>query len=162
MCPVTSSQYVSCYLSTLVPRAYGRARRYRGLIVEHAGTVGLWPNTPQKAAGMRMLPPMSLPSPAAAPAAASSAASPPLLPPADRPAPYGFRVSPYAGLPPAAARRPAITAADAAAVAAIVVIVIAAAIVVAAAAPPPWLSPSPVGAKAECQMQSQAYAPARR
>lgn len=48
--------------------------------------VGLKPYTPQKWAGMRMLPPMSVPTPRGVQRAAISAPSPPLLPPGVRPA----------------------------------------------------------------------------
>lgn len=43
--------------------------------------VGLNPATPQKCAGIRMLPPMSVPRPRSEPRAATRAPSPPLLPP---------------------------------------------------------------------------------
>lgn len=55
--------------------------------------VGLSPTTPQKCAGWRMLPPVSLPSAAAHCPAATAAALPPLLPPGTRPASQGLRVT---------------------------------------------------------------------
>ena len=53
---------------------------YRVLSVPEMETVwlvGLWPNTPQKAAGVRTLPPVSEPRLMMVPALACSAASPP-------------------------------------------------------------------------------------
>ena len=54
--------------------------------------VGLRPTTPQKWAGWRMLPPVSLPSAPAACPAATAAAEPPLLPPGTRVVSQGLRV----------------------------------------------------------------------
>ena len=52
------------------------------------------PTTPQKAAGLRREPPMSLPSATAVKRAAIAAAAPPLDPPADRDGSWGLRVVP--------------------------------------------------------------------
>jgi hypothetical protein len=60
--------------------------------------VGLKPTIPEKAAGTRELPPMSVPSPSAEPPAAMIAASPPLLPPGVRSTLHGLFVRPYTGL----------------------------------------------------------------
>jgi hypothetical protein len=50
---------------------------------------------PQKCAGIRRLPPESVPSPQGDMPAAIAAASPPLLPPGDRWVSYGFSVRPW-------------------------------------------------------------------
>jgi hypothetical protein len=52
------------------------------------------PTTPQQAAGIRIEPPVSLPSAASASPAASAAADPPLDPPAIRPGAIGFGTLP--------------------------------------------------------------------
>jgi len=54
----------------------------------------LKPKTPQKCAGMRIDPPMSVPMPSGLARAATSAASPPLLPPGVREASHGLRAAP--------------------------------------------------------------------
>src|SRR5215510_9219938 len=56
--------------------------------------VGFKPNTPQNAAGMRILPPKSEPTPSGDPPEAMSDASPPELPPAERSGFQGLRVNP--------------------------------------------------------------------
>jgi hypothetical protein len=56
--------------------------------------VGLWPNTPQKCAGLRMKPPMSLPISRPVRPAASAAADPPEEPRACDRAPRDCRVVP--------------------------------------------------------------------
>ena len=53
--------------------------------------VGFRPETPQNAAGMRIEPPVSVPSASAAWPSASATAEPPLLPPATRSGSCGFR-----------------------------------------------------------------------
>jgi hypothetical protein len=59
--------------------------------------VGLKPTTPQQAAGIRIEPPLSLPSAASTRFAASAAAEPPLEPPAIRPGARGFGTVPKCG-----------------------------------------------------------------
>ncbi len=59
--------------------------------------VGLWPTTPQQAAGIRIEPAESVPSAASASPAASAAAEPPLEPPAIRPGKRGLGTSPKCG-----------------------------------------------------------------
>ena len=61
-------------------------------------TVGLWPYTPQKCAGTRIDPPMSLPTGRYVSPAASAAASPPLEPPAVRATFHGLFVRPNTAL----------------------------------------------------------------
>ena len=56
--------------------------------------VGRKPTTPQSAAGMRMEPPVSVPSATGRIPAATAAADPPLEPPATRSALCGFRTGP--------------------------------------------------------------------
>lgn len=56
--------------------------------------VGRSPTTPQKEAGLRSDPPMSLPSAMGVSRAASAAAAPPLEPPTERSRRYGLRVGP--------------------------------------------------------------------
>ena len=56
--------------------------------------VGLWPNTPLYAAGLRMLPPMSLPYSRPDSPAAIATADPPDDPPAVRPVSHGLLVVP--------------------------------------------------------------------
>ncbi len=56
--------------------------------------VGLNPTTPHQAAGIRIEPPESVPSPLSAWPAASAAAVPPLEPPATRPGAVGFGTVP--------------------------------------------------------------------
>jgi len=60
--------------------------------------VGLWPYTPQKCAGTRMDPPMSLPVASHARPAATAAALPPLEPPGVRVRSHGLLVVPYGAL----------------------------------------------------------------
>src|SRR5687767_3339802 len=60
--------------------------------------VGLKPTQPQNAAGIRTLPPVSLPVAAAASPPATAAADPPLEPPAMRARFQGLRVVPKNGL----------------------------------------------------------------
>ena len=55
---------------------------------------GLWPNTPQNSAGIRIEPPMSDPSPNGEPPEPTAAPSPPELPPAVRDGSYGLLVRP--------------------------------------------------------------------
>src|SRR5437588_12613488 len=57
--------------------------------------VGLWPNTPQKNAGIRIEPAMSDPTPNGEPPDPTAAPSPPDEPPAARLASYGLAVRPY-------------------------------------------------------------------
>ena len=59
---------------------------------------GLNPAMPHTAAGLRELPPMSVPRPSGEPHAAITAASPPLDPPGERSASHGFTVRPCSGL----------------------------------------------------------------
>ena len=54
------------------------------------------PTTPHRAAGCRMDPPVSEPSPSGVKSAATDAAEPPLLPPGTRSPRRGFRVGPKA------------------------------------------------------------------
>ena len=61
-------------------------------------SVGLSAVMPQKCAGMRRLPPMSVPIPRGLMPDAIAAASPPELPPGERPSRCGFFVSPKIGL----------------------------------------------------------------
>src|SRR3984893_2695872 len=63
-------------------------RRYR----DTRPYVGLKPTVPQKAAGWRMEPPVSVPRVAAARSAATAAAEPPEEPPGTRERSQGFRV----------------------------------------------------------------------
>src|SRR6185312_14074259 len=58
--------------------------------------VGRTPTTPQKPAGCRIDPPVSVPSAATANPAASAAAKPPLDPPGTRSSARGFFTAPYA------------------------------------------------------------------
>ena len=60
-------------------------------------TVVLRPRTPQKAAGIRIDPPVSVPVASATRSAATAAAEPPLDPPGTRLRSHGFRVDPRAG-----------------------------------------------------------------
>src|SRR3954470_13284774 len=60
--------------------------------------VGLRPETPQKAAGMRIEPPVSVPSAKAAAPVASATALPPLEPPGTRSGSHGFRHGGKCGL----------------------------------------------------------------
>ena len=60
--------------------------------------VGFSAAIPQNAAGMRTLPPMSVPMPSGEPPAATIAPSPPLLPPGARSRFHGLFVRPYTGL----------------------------------------------------------------
>src|SRR3954454_18519832 len=53
--------------------------------------VGFRPEMPQKLAGMRIEPPVSVPSASATAPVASATAEPPLLPPGTRSGSYGFR-----------------------------------------------------------------------
>src|SRR5687768_17433517 len=57
--------------------------------------VGLSPTQPQRAAGMRMLPPVSVPIVAQARSATVAAPLPPLEPPGMRSRSQGLRVGPY-------------------------------------------------------------------
>src|SRR3954465_13977513 len=70
--------------------------------------VGFRPETPQKLAGMRIEPPVSVPSASATAPVASATAEPPLLPPGTRSGSYGFRHGGKCGvtlvIPPAHAR----------------------------------------------------------
>ena len=59
--------------------------------------VGLKPTMPHQAAGMRIEPPESVPSPTSASPAASAAPFPPLDPPASRPGAIGFGTVPKCG-----------------------------------------------------------------
>ena len=61
-------------------------------------SLGRWPYTPQKAAGTRIDPPMSLPNSMALSPVASAAAPPPVLPPGVRAESQGLRVRPKSGL----------------------------------------------------------------
>ncbi len=54
------------------------------------------PTTPHNAAGWRMEPPVSEPSPSGTKPAATAAAEPPLLPPGTLPGSWGLRVGPKA------------------------------------------------------------------
>ena len=56
--------------------------------------VALWPNTPEKNAGIRMEPPTSDPSPKGEPPAPTIAPSPPELPPEVRSGAYALPVRP--------------------------------------------------------------------
>src|SRR5262245_40324195 len=58
--------------------------------------VGLHPTQPQKLAGIRMLPPVSVPMVPAARRATMAAPEPPLDPPGMRPSSHGLTVTPYA------------------------------------------------------------------
>src|SRR4051812_39110795 len=60
--------------------------------------VGLWPTTPQKAAGIRIEPPPSVPTARWVSPAATDAPAPPLEPPGVRPESRGLRVRPYTRL----------------------------------------------------------------
>ena len=60
--------------------------------------LGRSPVTPQKAAGMRIDPPVSVPSVPAASSAAAAAPEPPLEPPQTCSADHGFRAGPKCGL----------------------------------------------------------------
>lgn len=60
--------------------------------------VGLKPQMPVMLAGMRMLPPMSLPKPSGDPPQANRAASPPVEPPTPRLESRGWHVAPKIGL----------------------------------------------------------------
>ncbi|PQM44147.1 hypothetical protein C1Y40_05692 [Mycobacterium talmoniae] len=70
-------------------------------LIGYIGTrpwVGLKPTTPQNAAGIRMLPPPSVPIDSGAIPAATAAALPPEEPPAVRLESAGLRVTPHSGL----------------------------------------------------------------
>ena len=73
-----------------------------GVVVVRAGglaqQVGLWPQTPQSCAGLRMEAPMSLPSSSPVKPAASAAAAPLEEPPGVRPVSQGLPVVPWTGL----------------------------------------------------------------
>src|SRR5436190_14845385 len=60
--------------------------------------VGFNPTTPQADAGMRMLPPVSVPMAPSASPAATAAPEPPLDPPGMRVVSHGLRVAPQCGL----------------------------------------------------------------
>ena len=65
---------------------------------ERDSTDGRSPTTPQKAAGLRNDPPMSLPSAMQSISVDNAAAAPPLLPPTVLVRSHGFRVAPKIGL----------------------------------------------------------------
>ena len=66
--------------------------------LETSPIVGRSPVTPQKHAGMRIEPPVSVPSVAAARSAAAAAPEPPLEPPQTRSSDHGLRAGPKCGL----------------------------------------------------------------